>query len=210
MWDLIIDKIESTGLTFDEFLSLYKVYSNEHSTRKINYSSDMLNSYLEIEGKGLIKIITNENGALTFYMRENGKLLIEQFNENPETSKPPQQVEQKLTNNNHKFEEFWLTFPNSDEHGIFKKTRILKAGKDNCKRKYIEYLTKGSEHIDIIKALKYEIKLRKDVNNGQNKMTYMKNSLTWLNSKEFEIILETMDEETVQNSSNDDWTSNSI
>lgn len=209
MWDLIIDKIESTGLTFDEFLSLYKVYSNEHSTRKINYSSDMLNSYLEIEGKGLIKIITNENGALTFYMRENGKLLIEQFNENPETSKPPQQVEQKLTNNNHKFEEFWLTFPNSDEHGIFKKTRILKAGKDNCKRKYIEYLTKGSEHTDIIKALKYEIKLRKDVNNGQNKMTYMKNSLTWLNSKEFEIILETMDEEISDNSS-DDWTSNSI
>lgn len=208
MWDLIIDKIESTGLTFDEFLSLYKVYSSENNTRKIQYNSDMLNSYLEIEGKGLIKIITNDNGALTFYMREAGNILIKQFNENPETSQPPQQIEQKLTNNNHKFEEFWLTFPNSDEHGIFKKTRILKAGKDNCKRKYIEYLTRGIEHSNILKALKYEIKLRKDVNNGQNKMTFMKNSLTWLNQKEFEIILETMDEE--NNNSSDDWTSNSI
>lgn len=209
MWDLIIDKIESTGLTFDEFLSLYKVYSSETNTRKIQYNSDMLNSYLEIEGKGLIKIITNDNGALTFYMREAGNILIKEFNEKPETSQPQQPIEKKLTNNNHKFEEFWLTFPNSDEHGIFKKTRILKAGKDNCKRKYIEYLTKGIEHTDIIKALKYEIKLRKDVNNGQNKMTYMKNSLTWLNSKEFEIILETMDEDNNNNSS-DDWTSNSV
>lgn len=209
MWDLIIDKIESTGLTFDEFLSLYKVFSSENNIRKIQYNSDMLNSYLEIEGKGLIKIITNDNGALTFYMREAGNILIKSFNENPETEQPPQQIQQKLTNNNHKFEEFWLTFPNSDEHGIFKKTRILKAGKDNCKRKYIEYLTKEVKHEDIIKALKYEIKLRRDVNNGQNKMTYMKNSLTWLNTKEFEIILETMDEETNDNSS-DDWTSNSI
>ena len=209
MWDLIIDKIESTGLTFDEFLSLYKVYSSENNTRKIQYNSDMLNSYLEIEGKGLIKIITNDNGALTFYMREAGNILIKSFNENPETSEPPQQIEKKITNNNHKFEEFWLIFPNSDEHGIFKKTRILKAGKDNCKRKYIDYLNQGIKHEDIIKALKYEIKLRRDVNNGQNKMTYMKNSLTWLNQREFDIILETMDEEQNDNSS-DDWTSNSI
>lgn len=209
MWNLIIDKIESTGLTFDEFLSLYKVYSSENNIRKIQYNSDMLNSYLEIEGKGLIKIITNDNGALTFYMREKGNILIKEFNENPETLQQPQQIEQKLTNNNHKFEEFWLTFPNSDEHGIFKKTRILKAGKDNCKRKYIEYLNQGIEHANIIKALKYEIKLRKDVNNGQNKMTYMKNSLTWLNQREFDIILETIDEE-VNNNSSDDWTSNSI
>ena len=208
MWDLIIDKIESTGLTFDEFLSLYKVYSSENNIRKIQYNSDMLNSYLEIEGKSLIKIITNNNGALTFYMREKGNVLIKQFNENPETSKLPQ-TDKPIINNNHKFEEFWLTFPNSDEHGIFKKTRILKAGKDNCKRKYIEYLNQGVEHSDIIKALKYEIKLRKDVNNGQNKMTYMKNSLTWLNQKEYEIILETMSEETNDNGL-DDWTSNSI
>lgn len=210
MWNLIIDKIESTGLTFDEFLALYKLYSNEYNSRKISYSSDMLNSYLELEGKGLIKIITNENGALTFYMREKGKLLIEDFNENPATVQPPQQIEQKLTNNNHKFEEFWLTFPNSDEHGIFKKSRILKAGKDNCKRKYLEYLSKGVEHNDILKALKYEIKLRKDVHNGQNKMTYMKNSLTWLNQREFDIILETMEEDNNSNNSSDDWTSNSI
>ena len=37
----------------------------------------------------------------------------------------------------------------------------------------------------------------------------MKNSLTWLNQKEFEIILETMSEDN-NSTSNDDWTSNSI
>ncbi len=211
MWELLIQKIINIGLSFDEFLALYKLYSFKYNVTKIDYNSDLLNTYLSLESKGLIKIITDEKGVMHFHIREKGKVLIEEFNEKPIKEQPLQQIkeENKITNKD-KFEEFWSLFPNSDEHGIFKKTRLLKAGKENCRRKYTEYLTRGDNHDDIIKALKYEIKLRRDVNNGQNKLTYMKNSLTWLNQREFEIILETMDEEQNDNNSSDDWTSNSI
>lgn len=207
MWIELINEIESTGLSFDQFLALYKLYSYEYGARIIEYNSDMINTYIELEDKKLIKIITNDNGALTFHLREDGKVLMDKFlSKSIEINKP---VTTEIKDKNHMFEEFWMTFPNSDEHSIYKKTRVLKAGKDNCKRKYFEYLRQGIKHEDIIKALRYEIKLRRDNNNGQNKMTYMKNSLTWLNQKEFEILLETMDEDQVNNSS-DDWTSNSI
>ena len=207
MWERLINQVEKLNISFDEFLALYKVYSYQLNKRQISYNSDMLNTYLELESKGFIKIITNQNEALTFHLREEGRLLIESFTENitPEQTHKPE--EKKIINNQHKFEEFWLLFPNSDENGIYRKTRILKAGKDNCRRKYIEYLNSGIEHEDIIKALKYDVKLRRDINNKQNNMMYMKNSLTWLNQKEFEIILETMIEDNNSNSS-DDWTSN--
>lgn len=207
MWLETVEEIERTGLSFDEFLALYKLYSYENNTKLIDYSSDMLNTYVILESKRFIKIITDENDRLTFHLREEGNILIEGFLNQTITHNKPVITEKK--DNNKLFEEFWSTFPTSDEHSIYKRTRFLKAGKDNCKRKYIEYLKQGVNHEDIIKALKYEIKVRKDNNNGQNKMTYMKNSLTWLNQREFEIILETIDEDRVDNSS-EDWTSNTV
>ena len=207
MWIEIVNKIETLKLSFDEFLILYKMYSYENKIKDITYNSDMINTYLELESKNLIKIITNKNGALTFHLREKGNIIMNEFLDIPITTTTP--ITTEIQNKNHMFEEFWLLFPNSDQHSIYKKTRLLKAGKEACRIKYNDYLKKEIKHTDIIKALKYEIKLRRDGNNGQNKMTYMKNSLTWLNQKEFEVILETMDEDTLDNSS-DDWTSNSI
>lgn len=210
MWEEFLNWVDNTGLSFDEILALYKLYSYENNTRKIVYDSDMLNTYLDLESKRMIKVITNENGALTFHLREGGSTLIQRFidkksTEKPETTHKPEI--KKIQNNQHKFEEFWLLFPSSDEHGIYRKSRILKANKDTCKKKYIALLEEGQSHEDIIKALKYEIKLRRDSNNKSNNMTYMKNSLTWLNQKEYEVILETMDDDNNSNSDND-WTSN--
>jgi hypothetical protein len=213
MWESIIDEIERLELSFDEFLALYKVYSCETNSRKIQYDSDVLSTYIELESKGLIKIMANENEALTFFLREKGSDLVKSFcTAQPtiteiKTAFPTEQP--KLISNIHKFEEFWMAFPTSDEHGVYRKTRILKAGKENCKKKYLALLNEGVSHADILKALKYEIKLRRDGNNRQNNMMYMKNSLTWLNQKEFEIILETMTEDN-ESTSQDDWTSNSI
>jgi len=196
------------GLSFDEFLALYKVYSYELNSRKIYYESDLLNTYLDLENKGLIKAFNNQDNILSFHLREKGKLLIENFIKQ-ETETLQEVPEIKSYNIQDKFDEFWGLFPNSDEHGIYRKTRILKGNKDICKKKYNLFLSQGIKHEDIIKALRYELKLRKDSNNKNNNLTYMKNSLTWLNQKEFEIILETMSEDN-NSTSNDDWTSNSI
>lgn len=208
MWEELIDEIERLGLSFDEFLALYKLYSYETNSRKIYYESDMLNTYLDLEAKGLIKAF-NENEVLTFHLREKGRLLIDSFVNKKNTVLKETPEIKKTISNQHKFDEFWMTFPSSDEHGIYRRTRLLKGNKEICKKKYLSLLSEGILHEDIIKALRYEIKLRKDVNNKNNNMTYMKNSLTWLNQREFEIILETMSEDNVSNS-NDDWTTNSI
>jgi hypothetical protein len=208
MWERLIDDVERLGLSFDEFLALYKVYSYELNSRKIYYESDLLNTYLDLENKGLIKAFNNQDNILSFHLREKGKLLIENFIKQ-ETETLQEVPEIKSYNIQDKFDEFWGLFPNSDEHGIYRKTRILKGNKDICKKKYNLFLSQGIKHEDIIKALRYELKLRKDSNNKNNNLTYMKNSLTWLNQKEFEIILETMSEDN-NSTSNDDWTSNSI
>ena len=42
MWERLIDDVERLGLSFDEFLALYKVYSYELNSRKIYYESDLL------------------------------------------------------------------------------------------------------------------------------------------------------------------------
>jgi len=208
MWERLIDDVERLGLSFDEFLALYKVYSYELNSRKIYYESDLLNTYLDLENKGLIKAFNNQDNILSFHLREKGKLLIENFIKQ-ETETLQEVPEIKSYNIQDKFDEFWSLFPNSDEHGIYRKTRILKGNKDICKKKYNLFLSQGIKHEDIVKALRYELKLRKDSNNKNNNLTYMKNSLTWLNQKEFEIILETMSEDN-NSTSNDDWTSNSI
>ena len=208
MWERLIDDVERLGLSFDEFLALYKVYSYELNSRKIYYESDLLNTYLDLENKGLIKAFNNQDNILSFHLREKGKLLIENFIKQ-ETETLQEVPEIKSYNIQDKFDEFWGLFPNSDEHGIYRKTRILKGNKEIKKKKYNLFLSQGIKHEDIIKALRYELKLRKDSNNKNNNLTYMKNSLTWLNQKEFEIILETMSEDN-NSTSNDDWTSNSI
>ena len=82
MWERLINQVEKLNISFDEFLALYKVYSYQLNKRQISYNSDMLNTYLELESKGLIKVITNQNEALTFHLREEGRLLIESFTEN--------------------------------------------------------------------------------------------------------------------------------
>lgn len=219
MWEDIIDAIEQTGLSFDEFLALYKLYSYEEKARIIQYNSDMFNTYLELEGKNMIKIYTNENEVLTFQLREEGRITIQRWLEKNNNKKDHniQQLDTfitektETTNKKHKFDEFWMLFPSSDEHGVYKKTRVLKAAKDGCRKKYNSLIVEGYKHEDIIRALRYEIKFRKDSSNNGNKMTYMKNSLTWLNQKEFEVILETMSDDEEDNStSNNDWTSNLI
>lgn len=211
MFEDFIDRVEETGLSFDEFFALYKIYSKECNTRRIYYNSDMLSTYIELETKGFIKIINNE--ALSFTLRESGKLFMDNFlkqNKNILDLQEKSIPKQETKTNKDDFEEFWKLFPSSDEHGIYRRTRILKANKDGCKKKYQQYIQEGVLHDDIIKALKYDVKLRRDGNNKQNNMMYMKNSLTWLNQREFEVILENMTDDNNSNNSSEDWTSNLV
>lgn len=201
----MIDEREQNGLSLEEIGILQKIYDSEQA-KKICHESDILKICFDLETKGLIKVFTNQDKTLSFFLREKGKLLVKEQNKPVKKDIPASTT---TTTNTDKFEEFWTTFPISDEHGIYRRSRVLKSAKELCKKKYIFFLETGTKHEDVIKALKYEINLRKDSNNKTNSMTYMKNSLTWLNQREWEIILETMSEDN-KSTSNDDWTSNSI
>lgn len=209
MWEKLIDEVEKLDLSFEEFLSLYKLYSFKFNSRKINYNSEDFETFMKLEGKGLIRMI-DTNGVLSMNLREKGVEIINQFISNT-TTEINQLIPVKTDNTkqNSKFEEFWELFPSSDSHGVFKRTRLLKASKTACEKKYKSFLIEGISHDDIMKALKYEINFRKSTSIKDNKLTFMKNSLTWLNQKEFEVILESIDEDDLDDY-NDNWTSNLV
>ena len=108
-----------------------------------------------------------------------------------------------------KFEEFWDLYPVSDKHGNWLRTRTLKSDKAKCLNYYNKALKNGIKHSDIIKALKWEIKDRKNNSSLKNKMSFMKASSAWLYQREYEVINEAMveSEDTDQDG---DWTQNTI
>lgn len=194
---MIVDlrEIYLNNLNYYEFGALLSLYCIEHNIESdfqtITFNQSL---YTVLEGRKLIKLFNKKP-----FLRVKGKELIEQlvnFKEKSKWTRKPVKTP---------FEEFWETFPTSDSHGVFTKTRNLKSNKSGCKKKYEQYLNKGIKHEDIIKALKYEINEKKEKSIRDNKLSYLKNSYTWLNQKEFEIILESM-EENDNNESGTDWT----
>jgi hypothetical protein len=95
------------------------------------------------------------------------------------------------------FDDWWKTYPGTDtfEHKnkSFIGSRTLRAGKDDCRIKIDKILSEGEYTIqDLIEALKFEILQKKEnsVKTGNNKLTYMQNSLTYLNQRSYEPFIE--------------------
>lgn len=80
------------------------------------------------------------------------------------------------------FLEFWETFPASDHHSLWKKTRVLKTSLNGSYEKYYKLIDKGASHEEIMKGLRNEIKWRRENSKLDNKMKFMKNSQSWLHN----------------------------
>jgi len=189
--------IYNYNLTYIEFgalLHLYCIAFDIEDDFQYQVYDDII--YDLLQNKKLVKVTTEK-----IVLREKGIILMEtivDFSKSAKTaSKKP-----ILTD----FDEFWDVYPSTDKHSIYFKTRNLKSNKMGCRKKYKELLKEGVLHRDILRALKHEIIERKKSNSEDNKLTFMKNSFTWLNQREFDIILETINDETKEN----DWTSKSI
>jgi hypothetical protein len=107
------------------------------------------------------------------------------------------------------FEEFWNTFPVSDAQGNWVRTRTLKSNKTKCLELYSKALKNGVLHSTIIGALKWEIKDREIGSTTRNKMSFMKNSASWLFQREYEVIAEAMIEDT-DKQGGDSWTEQTV
>ena len=95
------------------------------------------------------------------------------------------------------FEEWWKAYPGTDtfaHKGMkFSGHRTLRQNKEECKLKFDKILLEG-EYVaaDLIAALNYDVLQKKEnsVKQRSNKLTYMQNSLTYLNQRSYEPFIE--------------------
>jgi len=100
------------------------------------------------------------------------------------------------------FAEWWKTYPGTDTFTYqgkkFRGTRALRKDKLACNTKFDAILLEGDYTSDqLIAALKYEVeqKVLESMKRGNNRLTYMQNSLTYLNQRSYEAFIELMEEE---------------
>lgn len=111
-------------------------------------------------------------------------------------SKDPGKIVKHKVNNSI-FEDWWKAFPSTDTFNhkgrMFTGCRSLRQNKDECRLKFDKILIEGEHSAQIlIDALKYDVLSKKEasVKTGTNKLTYMQNSLTYLNQRSYEGFIE--------------------
>ena len=99
------------------------------------------------------------------------------------------------------FDSWWEAYPGTDKFEYkgksFPATRALRANKDECRTKFNKILLEGDYTLEqLIEALKYDVQSKKDnsVSTGTNKLSFMQNSLTYLNQRTFEPFIEIIKE----------------
>ena len=92
---------------------------------------------------------------------------------------------------------WWAAYPGTDtfEHKgrKFVGSRSLRQNKEECRLKFDKILIEGEYSVqELINALEYDVLMKKEnsVKTGNNKLSYMQNSLTYLNQRSFESFIE--------------------
>ena len=95
------------------------------------------------------------------------------------------------------FEEWWKIYPGTDSFEYkgkkFTGTRSIRKGKDECRLKFDKIILEGEyTAAQLIAALNYEVLQKKETSlqTSSNRMTFMQNSVTYLNQRAFEPYIE--------------------
>ena len=103
----------------------------------------------------------------------------------------------KKPDNNDEFSKWWAVFPPSDiftyKGQSFSGARSIRVNKDACRMKFEKILLEGEYTAEqLIHALEYHVEQIKEtsVKQRQNKLTYLQNSLTYLNQRVYEPFIE--------------------
>ncbi len=177
------EELSKKGYTLDQIFLLMLVHDEVDITSMCNASVKISMVHSSLLRKGLI----TEESKLTTMGTE---LLV--FMDSKE--------ERKIVKNKKSttvFEEWWSAFPGTDNFtclGInFKGARSLRTAKDACRLKFDKILLEGEHSAsDLIDSLKYDVSMKKEmsVKGMSNKLTYMQNSLTYLNQRSYEPFIE--------------------
>ena len=91
------------------------------------------------------------------------------------------------------FDKWWNAYPGTDtftfENKTFKGSRALRMKREECRLKFEQILMQGTFSTEqMIEALNIEVEQKKSasIKSGVNKLSYMQNSLTYLNQRTFE------------------------
>lgn len=95
------------------------------------------------------------------------------------------------------FDKWWGVYPGTDtftyKSQSFTGTRGMRVKKEECKVKYNSILAEGDYTAnELLAALEYEILQKKEnsIKTKTNRLTFMQNSLTYLNQRSFEPFIE--------------------
>lgn len=95
------------------------------------------------------------------------------------------------------FDKWWTAYPGTDTFTYktvaFAGTRSMRVKKEDCKVKFNNILSEGEYTAqELIAALEYEIAQKKEnsLKTRVNRLTFMQNSLTYLNQRSFEPFIE--------------------
>lgn len=95
------------------------------------------------------------------------------------------------------FSLWWSTFPSTDTFTHrgkkFQGCRTLRQNREECRLKFDKILLEGEYTAEAItKALQYDVENKKEMSykTGTNKLSYMQNSLTYLNQRSYEGYIE--------------------
>ena len=174
-----------------DIIYLLKLIEAEYDVTPLYENSMRLSAiYQSIRRKGLIaqdenKLTTVGDELLKFLTPESDKRIF--------VKRKPQETA---------FAEWWKTYPGTDtftyKNKKFRGTRALRKDKQACKAKFDAILLEGDYTADqLVQALTYELeqKVLMSMKTGQNRLTYMQNSLTYLNQRTYEAFIELIDEQ---------------
>jgi len=103
------------------------------------------------------------------------------------------------------FDRWWKAYPGTDtfvhKKRSFSGSRSMRVRKDDCKVKMNKILAEGEYTMDeMIAALELDVLQKKEnsIKTGTNKLSYMQNSLTYLNQRSFEPFIELVRQQVVK------------
>jgi hypothetical protein len=131
-----------------------------------------LGEYLKSE---VVETLVSRNllETTTKKISDAGKILI--FHLTTDGGTPPPYTEE--------FEKFWRSFPASDKHSHYPKTRVIRVNKEETYKEWLQ-ATKTTSSEMVLKALQSEVNSRKFENFGvNNALKFMKSPVRWLVDK---------------------------
>ena len=139
--------------------------------------------YQTVRRKGLL----SEANKITLV----GKDVLSFLNEKMEQPKLPKKKKSE------DFDKWWNQYPGTDtftyKSQSFTGTRGMRVKKEDCKVKFNSIVAEGDyTTIELIAALDYEVLQKKEnsIKTKTNRLTFMQNSLTYLNQRSFEPFIE--------------------